>query len=105
MAEAKTEVVYSGTSGCNELQGRLFGGIKFWLAQAVPQRSRFIDDVKARVRRTIVHRRSLTIFRPMGEVVLLDKQADVLIVDHARKHAAPGTQVDLGCLSRAILWL
>ena len=28
------------------LQGTLFKGLKFWLAQRVPQRSRFIADIK-----------------------------------------------------------
>ncbi len=42
------EVVYSEVFGDNDFQGSLFDGIKFWLAQTVPQRSRFIDNVKAR---------------------------------------------------------
>ena len=48
------EVVYSEISGDGDLsrQGSLFNGIKFWLSQRVPQRSRFIADVKARVERT-----------------------------------------------------
>ena len=28
------------------VQGTLFQGLKFWLAQRVPQRSRFVADVK-----------------------------------------------------------
>lgn len=43
------EVVYSEISADKDLRGMLFDGVKFWLAQTVPQRSRFIDNVKARV--------------------------------------------------------
>ena len=28
------------------LQGTLFKGLKFWVAQRVPQRSRFVADIK-----------------------------------------------------------
>ncbi|KAL9099473.1 MAG: hypothetical protein Q9163_005036 [Psora crenata] len=69
------EVIYSGAHEASDIQGKLFDGIKFWLSQRVPQRSRFVDDVRANG----------------GEVVLLEKQADVRIVDHARKEALPGT--------------
>ncbi len=40
------EVVYSSTNGANALQGQLFDGMKFWLSAKVPQRSRFINDLK-----------------------------------------------------------
>ena len=40
------EVVYSDVSDHTGVQGNLFEGIKFWLSQKVPQRSRFINDVK-----------------------------------------------------------
>lgn len=43
---AMAEVVYTGISGHTNLQGTLFQGKKFWLSQKVPQRSRFIADVK-----------------------------------------------------------
>ncbi|KAL2044942.1 hypothetical protein N7G274_002717 [Stereocaulon virgatum] len=69
------EVVFSGATADAGIQGTLFRGIKFWVSQKVPQRARFINDVKVNG----------------GEVVPLEKQADVKIVDHARKEALPGT--------------
>ena len=41
------EVVYSSNNGQNGPQGRLFAGLKFWLAVRVPQRTRFMQDIKA----------------------------------------------------------
>lgn len=40
------EVIHSSTSGADVLQGHLFDGLKFWLSAKVPQRSRFINDLK-----------------------------------------------------------
>ena len=59
------EVVYSEVSGDNDLQGSLFDGVKFWLSQRVPQRSRFITDIKARDTRSSALRSPLTVCRPM----------------------------------------
>ena len=42
------EVVYKGVGESAGVQGKLFKGIKFWLSQKVPQRSRFVDDVRVR---------------------------------------------------------
>ena len=40
-------VVYSDLANQGlELQGTLFQGLKFWLAQRVPQRSRFVADIQ-----------------------------------------------------------
>ena len=47
----------------------LFQGIKFWLSAGVPMKKKFIEDIKARG----------------GEIVRLEKQADMLIVDHMKK--------------------
>ncbi|KAL8971174.1 MAG: hypothetical protein Q9183_001172 [Haloplaca sp. 2 TL-2023] len=69
------QVVYTGLAGTDGVQGQLFQGKKFWLAQKVPSRSRFIEEVKANG----------------GEVVPLEKLADIKIVDHARKERIPGT--------------
>ncbi|KAL9130851.1 MAG: hypothetical protein Q9217_001052 [Psora testacea] len=69
------QVIYSGISERADIHGGLFEGIKFWLSQKVPQRSRFVGDVRTNG----------------GEVVPLEKQADFKIVDHARKEALPGT--------------
>ncbi|KAL8742856.1 MAG: hypothetical protein Q9190_004719 [Brigantiaea leucoxantha] len=69
------EVVFSGVSDEVGVQGTLFQGVRFWLSQKVPQRKSFIENVRANG----------------GEIVPLEKQADVKIVDHARKEAIPGT--------------
>ena len=40
------EVMFNSATGTGVLQGRLFEGIKFWLSARVPQRTRFISDIK-----------------------------------------------------------
>ena len=40
------DVVFTDLSPNSGLQGTLFQGKKFWLSQKVPQRSRFITDIK-----------------------------------------------------------
>lgn len=40
------DVVDSGVSDEAGVHGELFQGLKFWLSLRVPQRSRFIDEVK-----------------------------------------------------------
>lgn len=69
------EVVDSDVSDQDGVHGGLFQGIKFWLSVRVPQRSRFINEVQANG----------------GEVLPLENQADIKIVDHAKKEALPGT--------------
>ncbi|KAK4695772.1 hypothetical protein P7C71_g2030, partial [Lecanoromycetidae sp. Uapishka_2] len=66
-------VVFSGVAENTDLQGKLFQDIKFWLSHKVPQRAKFVNDVNG------------------GEVVPLEKQADVIIVDHVRKELPPGS--------------
>ncbi len=44
----RAEMVFTGVSDNTDLQGTLFQGRKFWLSQKVPQRSRFIADIKVR---------------------------------------------------------
>lgn len=68
-------VVYEGVPNTQGVTGTLFAGQKFWFSAQVPQRSWFLENVKANG----------------GEVVQLEKQADILLVDHKRKNAAPGT--------------
>ncbi|KAL9598498.1 MAG: hypothetical protein Q9219_004471 [cf. Caloplaca sp. 3 TL-2023] len=69
------EVVYTGVNESADVHGQLFGGTKFWLSQKVPQRKRFIDEVKANG----------------GDITPLEKEADIRIVDHTRKEQLPGT--------------
>lgn len=40
------EIVYTGVTDAQGVTGNLFQGTKFWLSQKVPQRKRFIDQVK-----------------------------------------------------------
>lgn len=69
------EMVFSGVTNDADVQGTLFQGIKFWISHKVPQRSRFLSDVKANG----------------GDILPLEKHANVKIVDHARKEAPPGS--------------
>ncbi|KAK4128082.1 hypothetical protein N657DRAFT_659868 [Parathielavia appendiculata] len=66
-------VVYEGVNG--KYEGTLFNGIKFWVSQRVPTRSEIVGKIKDNG----------------GKVVLLEKHADVLIDDHARKGCPPGS--------------
>ncbi len=69
-----TGVVYSGVGNKQLNAEGLFAGHKIWFSSTVPQRGRFIEDVKANG----------------GEVVPLEKQADICLYDHARKNPPPG---------------
>ena len=40
------EVVYAGVTDAAGIYGQLFQGTRFWLSQKVPQRKRFIEEVK-----------------------------------------------------------
>ena len=70
-----SNVIYEGVVSTANPANGLFAGKKFWLSRQIPQRSRFINDIEANG----------------GEVVPLEKQADILLADHARKNAAPNT--------------
>ncbi|KAF1976926.1 hypothetical protein BU23DRAFT_454992 [Bimuria novae-zelandiae CBS 107.79] len=67
--------VYEGVSDDAEIRGQLFAGKKFFIAQRVISRPRYIDLVKSNG----------------GEVVLLEKQADYLIANHHRSDCPPGS--------------
>ena len=86
-------IVYSGAAQPAEGNNGIFAGIKFWISQNVPQRSRFVDDVK--VKRSFMlglfERCADKIQSNGGRVFQIEKQADVMIVDHARKHQVPGS--------------
>ena len=71
---SNAQVVYSNVDQDSGVVGALFEGRNFWIAQRCPMRSRFVDEVK----------------RNGGTVVPLEKQADWLIVDHARKDIPVG---------------
>ncbi|KUI56191.1 Telomeric repeat-binding factor 2-interacting protein 1 [Cytospora mali] len=63
-------IVYEGVGG---ERGDLFNGLKLWISHRVPQRSRWIDLVKGNG----------------GEVVPLEKNADMLIADNVKRAGAP----------------
>ncbi|KAI4125849.1 MAG: hypothetical protein LQ347_005213, partial [Umbilicaria vellea] len=69
------QVVYTNVTGDVGVVGTLFQGMKIWFAQRVPQRQRFVQLVQANG----------------GEVTPLEKNADIKLVDDARKEAPPGT--------------
>ncbi|RSM19987.1 hypothetical protein CDV31_001066 [Fusarium ambrosium] len=64
---------YNGINGSQG--GHIFKDVKFWVAQRVPLRSTWIDNIK----------------QNGGFVVPLEKQADMLIADHKRLDAPPGS--------------
>ena len=41
------EIVYTAVTDATGIHGTLFQGAKFWLSQKVPQRNRFIEEVRA----------------------------------------------------------
>jgi hypothetical protein len=68
-------IVYEGVRNTTGDGGKLFEGLSFWFSSAVPQRKWLLDNAIANG----------------ATIVPLEKQADVLIVDHARKNAPVGT--------------
>lgn len=62
-------IVYDGVNGIGHGQGDLFQDIKLWIAHRVPLRSKYVDLVKGNG----------------GQVVLLEKNADMLIADNIKK--------------------
>lgn len=47
------EIVYTAVTDATSFQGGLFEGAKFWLSQKVPQRKRFIEEVKVSDRQSM----------------------------------------------------
>ncbi|KAM3065173.1 hypothetical protein ACMFMG_010369 [Clarireedia jacksonii] len=64
-------IVHQGAGG----GGDLFANLKFFLVQRMPSRSHYIDLIKSNG----------------GEIAKLEKMADIVIADHARKDAPPGS--------------
>jgi hypothetical protein len=67
--------VYDNVADDANVRGQLFAGKKFWVAQRVPLRKSFLDDIK----------------NNGGEVVMLEKHADYMIADHFRRDCPPGS--------------
>ncbi|OTA62212.1 hypothetical protein K449DRAFT_465013 [Hypoxylon sp. EC38] len=69
-------IVYEGALAAKEHpQNGLFKGMKFWVAQRVPMRLNWIQAIQ----------------NNGGKVVPVEKKADYLIADHARKDCPPGS--------------
>ncbi|GFP53724.1 hypothetical protein TASIC1_0003010200 [Trichoderma asperellum] len=69
-----SHITYEGVSGA-EGGGNIFGGMKFWVSRWVPLRDWVIQNIQ----------------NNSGIVVPLEKDADMLIADHARKDAPLGS--------------
>lgn len=67
------QIVYNGTG--SGTRGNLFQGLKFCILQRVPLRPRWVELCEANG----------------GKVVKLEKQADIVIADHARPNCPPGS--------------
>lgn len=67
------------------IQGRLFAGKKFWVAQRIPTRSHYVNLIR----------------NNGGEVVMVEKKADYLIADHL-KTGAPPASVSYTFIDRSI---
>ncbi|KAK1244628.1 hypothetical protein MKX07_003427 [Trichoderma sp. CBMAI-0711] len=65
-----SHITYDGVTGAG---GNIFGGIKFWVSVSVPQRSSIIEKIESNG----------------GVVVPREKDADMLIADHAKKNSPP----------------
>lgn len=96
------QIVYTDVAGDSSLRGSLFQGTKFWFSHRLPSRALFIEQVKVCGLPVVgVAWKLITAWRLQangGEVVPLEKFADVKIVDHVRKDNAPGT-----CVSESIV--
>lgn len=68
-------IVYDNVAEGADLHGELFAGKKFWVAQRVPSRNRYLHSIKSNG----------------GVVVLSEKKADYLIADHCRRDCPPGS--------------
>ncbi|PNP51557.1 hypothetical protein THARTR1_07813 [Trichoderma harzianum] len=69
-----SHITYDGVTGA-AAGGNIFKGIKFWVSRRVPQRDSILDKIQSN----------------SGVVVALEKDADMLIADHARKDAPLGS--------------
>lgn len=67
--------VYDNVAEDAQVQGQLFAGKKFWVAQRVPLRNSVLTSIKDNG----------------GEVVILEKHADYMIADHFRRDCPPGS--------------
>ncbi|KFA53124.1 hypothetical protein S40293_03158 [Stachybotrys chartarum IBT 40293] len=66
-------ITYNGVA--STVGGDIFKDVSFWVAQRVPQRGSIVDSIT----------------NNGGQVVQLEKYADILIADHARRDAPPNS--------------
>ncbi|KAL7946535.1 TRF2-interacting telomeric protein/Rap1 C terminal domain-containing protein [Trichoderma barbatum] len=69
-----SHITYDGVPGAGT-GGNIFNGMKFWVSRRVPQRESLLEKIQSN----------------SGVVVILEKDADMLIADHARKDAPLGS--------------
>lgn len=72
---AQGQTVYSDLRQDAPVRGALFEGQKIWVAQRVPMRGTFRKHIEDNG----------------GELVALEKDADILIADHVRTDSPPGS--------------
>jgi hypothetical protein len=71
--------------------GTLFHDMKFWVAHRVPMRTTWIQNIEVWTNRAPVSVCANELQNNGGSIVLLDKKADFLIADHARKDVPVGS--------------
>lgn len=72
---ASSHVVYSDLPEDAPAQGTLFEGLRIWVAMRVPMRKTFVSQIRDNG----------------GQVVPLEKDADMMIADHMRSEAPSGS--------------
>lgn len=90
--------VYEGVAG----GGDLFQGQKFFIVQKVPLRNTLIEDVKVNMPLSRMAAAANFIKRNGGLVVPQEKNADVLIADHAKPKYAPANSVSWKYLEQSM---
>ncbi|KAF2098233.1 hypothetical protein NA57DRAFT_77025 [Rhizodiscina lignyota] len=80
------QVVYTRADGNSEIRGDLFSGFKFFIAQRCPSRSTYVEKVTVNG----------------GELVKLEKHADILIADHAKFFDAPPGSISYKFIDESI---
>jgi hypothetical protein len=85
-----TGITYDGVDSAEG--GNIFKDMSFWVAQRVPTRNDILNKIKVRPLITCLCTASNHLLKSNGgKVVPLEKDADLLIADHARKDAPPGS--------------
>ncbi|KFZ03192.1 hypothetical protein V502_11151 [Pseudogymnoascus sp. VKM F-4520 (FW-2644)] len=91
-------VVYEGVAG----GGDLFQGQKFFIAQRVPARTELIKNVEVNMPLPGIVAATNITKRNGGFVVPIEKNADVLIADHAKPKFAPANSISWTYLEQSM---